>query len=433
MNNPTLLKKILIALILISIMYAFFTNATSSQKLDNLAYVVAIGIEKGDVEKYKMSFELSTVKSSSSDSSSNSNSGNSSNSGGGGSSSSSESNPAYTVNSVECGSIDMGISLLNTYINKHVSLSHCKLIVISEDLAKEGIRSIIYNFVNKIEIRPDCNIIISQTPGDEFKEASKPTIEDVLSKYFDLTSNTEDEETGYSKTVTLNEFYSYLEDPLRQPYCTLGIINNANNPIEISNKNDVGIDKSIGSIQSQEEDILVELIGLAVFNDDKMVGKLSGIETICHLALIDDLKQCTISIPSPFQENDNINLYITVNRAPKIQVLINNNSSPFVKVDLKIIGRLLSFNNKEKAIDQEIISQIEKEANHYLNKELYDYLNKTSKELKSDISAIGTHASQNFSTLQELERYNWLKSYEDCIFKINVNVGLKSGYFLTNK
>ena len=56
LNNYTLLKKIFIVLILISIMYAFFSNSSSSKKLDNMAYIVAVGIEKGSVEKYKISF-----------------------------------------------------------------------------------------------------------------------------------------------------------------------------------------------------------------------------------------------------------------------------------------------------------------------------------------------------------------------------------------
>lgn len=432
MNNYTVLKKFFIILILISIMYAFFTNSSSSKKLDNMAYIVAVGIEKGTVEKYKMSFELSTVKSSSSESSNESEK--SSNGGSGEESSSSEESSQYTVYSVECNSVDTGISLLNTYINKHINLSHCKIIVIAEDLAREGIRSIVYNFVNKIEIRPDCNIIISQTPGDEFDEKSKPSLEDVLTQYFEISSNTDDNDTDYTKIVTLNEFYSSLEDSLKQPYAALGIINNANSVTKSANNNDIEIDKSVGSITSKKDKYLVELIGISVFNDDKMVGNLSSMETVCHLALIDNLKQSTISIPSPFEPNDKINLFISVTRSPKIKVYIDKISpTPFVKIDIRIIGRLVSFNNTEKTIDQDIIHQMENKANEYLTKQITEYLYKTSKDFKSDISGIGTHASINFLTQQELDKYDWLKKYENCVFQVNVQTSIKSGYFLTNK
>lgn len=413
-------------------MYAFFSNSSSSKKLDNMAYIVAVGIEKGSVEKYKITFELSTVKSSSSDSSKDSKENNSKSSG----DSSSESNNSspFTTYCVECDSVDTGISLLNTYVNKHINLSHCKIIVISEDLAREGVRSIVYNFVNKIEIRPDCNIIISQTPGDEFPKDKKPALEDVISQYYEISSNTDDNDTDYTKIVTLNEFYSALEDPLTQPYAALGIINNANSSVENSNNNDIEIDKSVGSITSKDEKYLAQLIGICVFNNNKMVGTLSSIETVCHLALIDMLKQSTISIPSPFGENDKINLFISVNKSPKIKVYIDKNSTiPFVKINLNIIGRLISFNNTEKAIEQDMISQMENKSNEYLTKQMYDYLYKTSKDFKSDISGIGINAGINFSTYQGLEKYNWLKNYENCIFDVNVQTSIRSGYFLTNK
>ena len=432
MGKSTFLKKTFIVLILISTIFAFFTNSTSSKKIDNMAYVVAVGIEKGTIEKYKITFELSTVKASSSDSSNSKSKGNEQSKKS--SSSESESSSPFNIYSVECDSIDTGISLLNTYINKHINLSHCKIIVISEDLAKDGIRSIVYNFVNKIEIRPDCNIIISQTPGNEFEGNIKPTLEDVLDQYFKISTNTDDNDTDYTKIVTLNKFYSTLEDPLKQPYAALGIINNAQSSKEISNNNDIEIDKSIGSITSKKEEYLVELIGVAAFNDDKLVGKLSSTETICHLALIDDLKQSTISVPSPFEVNDEINLFISVTRAPKIKVYIDKNSpAPFAKIDLKIIGRLLSFNNNEKTIDQDVIRKMEEKSNEYITKQMYNYLYRTSKEFKSDISGIGMNVSRNFWTQQDLSNYDWLKKYENCVFDINVHTSIKSGYFLTNK
>ena len=383
LNNYTFLKKFFIVLILISIMYAFFTNSSSSKKIDNMAYIVAVGIEEGSTEKYKITFELSTVKSSSSESSDDSSK----------NSKSSEESSPYTVYSVECDSIDTGISLLNTYINKHINLSHCRIIVISESLAQKGIRSIVYNFVNKIEIRPDCNIIISQTPGNEFEENKKPSLEDVLTQYFEISSN-----------------------------------------LKSSNNNDIEIDNSVGSITSKKDEYLVELIGISVFNDDRIVGKLSSMETVCHLALIDDLKQSTISIPSPFESDDKINLFISVTRKPKIDVYIDKtNFTPFVIINLKVVGRLLSFNNTEKKFDQNIIYQMEAKSNEYITNQMYNYLYKTSKEFRSDISGIGTNASINFLTQQELDNYNWLKNYENCIFKVNVETSIKSGYFLTNK
>ena len=317
MSNNHWLKRIFILIITFSIIYTFFTNVLSSQKLDNLAYVVAIGIDEGDIEKYKLTFQVSTVKSSSSNSSESSESQSSSSSGSSGT-------PSYVTHTVECNSIDMGISLMNTYINKQLSLSHCKIIVLSESLAQKGIRSIIYNLVNKTEIRPDCNLVISSIMDKEFDDKQKPTMEKLLPKFFDLTANTEEEESEYTQSVTLCEFYAALEDPLSQPFCALGVVNNAKNSVSIEDENSVGIDKTSNTIKSQDEDILIELLGIAAFNHDRMIGKLSGIETLCHFMLTDNLRQGIVGVPSPFNENDNLNIYISMVRSPKIKVYIDH-------------------------------------------------------------------------------------------------------------
>ena len=43
------------------------------------------------------------------------------------------------INSVDAASLDSAINLMNTYVSKEISLSHCKAIVISESLASKGI------------------------------------------------------------------------------------------------------------------------------------------------------------------------------------------------------------------------------------------------------------------------------------------------------
>lgn len=54
----------------------------------------------------------------------------------GNSSDSSQSASSDTViDTIESSSIESGISLANSYISKKLNLSHCKVLVISEDLA----------------------------------------------------------------------------------------------------------------------------------------------------------------------------------------------------------------------------------------------------------------------------------------------------------
>lgn len=77
-----------------------------------------------------------------------------------------------------------------------------------------------------------------------------------------------------------------------------------------------------GSASSSEEEILkatngIKNIGLAVFKEDEFIGKLSAIETMCHLIITNDLKSCNISIPYPNNEMRTIDFYLTLYAKPK--------------------------------------------------------------------------------------------------------------------
>lgn len=381
MNKNNLLRNILLIAILFSLMFSLLENPSSSVGLDNLAYITAIGIDIGDKDTYKISFQVSTIQSSSADSSSEDSTGSSS---GGGSSESKST--SFNINTVECNSLDSGISLMNTYLDKSIDLSHCQIIVISEDLAKNGIYSIINAMVNKIEIRPDCNIIISRIPKDEFSDSDKPPIQDLLSEYYDVATNTENK-SGYTENMTVTNFFYALKCHCNEPFASLGTVRNPKKKTTSSTDNSSSIDKSAQSVGSSTGKPIVELLGIAAFKGDKLVGTLDGTDTICYLLLSNKLENTTISVPNPTDNNKNIDLDISLNKKPKIKVEINN-TSPYVDIDLTINAKILSLNNNDSKLTTSLLNQIEDSANQYITSKIYSYLNKTAKDYNSDITNI---------------------------------------------
>ena len=113
--NSTL-KKISILILIILFIFSF-SPSYRALNLDNAAFVAAMGIDKSDTNNLKVSFEFLSPSSSGEGSS--------------------EMTPV--INSVDCSSITNGINMMNAYLGRKVNLSHCKLIVFSEELAKEGI------------------------------------------------------------------------------------------------------------------------------------------------------------------------------------------------------------------------------------------------------------------------------------------------------
>ena len=268
-----LFKKILIACIIISLIFSFNSYTNSGSNLDDQSYVMAIGIDVGDTSDYKISLQLSTLESSATEGSMKSDK---SSSGGGGeqesssSGSTSEETSKYIIYTVDSNSIDNAINIADAYLNKNIDLSHCKILLISEDVAKNGISSLVNSITNKVKIRPDCNIIVSQVPQNEFENKDEVKFESLLSKYYDVTANIETGR-GYSELIHLNDFYLNLNDDTIQPVATLGITSNANNNTLENQTVNNSLDFQSRSFVSNQEDTVVETIGLAVFNEDKLV------------------------------------------------------------------------------------------------------------------------------------------------------------------
>lgn len=170
--------------------------------IESLAYVVALGIDKVDNNSIRLTLQFAVPSSSDS------------------SSSSSQAKDS-TIIDVECSTIDSGISLVNSYISKKVNLSHCKAVVISEELAYEGVADYIYTLVNNIEFRPDCYVIISRCDAYYFLKNSTPTLESVPARYYELIANSS-YSTGFTESIYLSDFYRNILSVTAQPVAILG-------------------------------------------------------------------------------------------------------------------------------------------------------------------------------------------------------------------
>ena len=193
------IKFILIATIIIAIAIPF-VGSYSVQSVDDLAYLVALGIDVGKNNTLKVTFEFTMPNST-------------------GESGSSEVAPTI-IDSVEASSVDSAINLMNTYVSKEVNLSHCKALVISEKLASQGIGKIIYSLMNKIQIRPDTNVIISKCTAKDFIQNTQPSLENLVAKYYEIAPISS-KYTGYTANVTLGDFFNRLTCPTCDPIAML--------------------------------------------------------------------------------------------------------------------------------------------------------------------------------------------------------------------
>lgn len=142
------------------------------------------------------------------------------------------------------------------------------------------------------------------------------------------------------------------------------------------------------------------------------------------------LEECIFSIPSPFDEDKSIDLYINLAKNTKNKVDIIN-GSPYISVDVKLDGTILSSNKNSDYFGEDDLDLIEAYANSYIKEKLSNYLYKTSKDYKSDIALFGRYAVKHFVTWDKWVEYNWLDNYSNSFFNINANVDIISSYLIS--
>ena len=379
--------------------------------IDNLAYVVAIGIDVGANENLLLSLQISLPN-------------------GGESSGSSSQSTSVVVESVECSSINTGIALFNSYLGKEINLSHCKVLVISEEFATQGVSEVLYTLTNEIQFRTTSNIIISKCDAKSYLEYSAPLLDKVSARYYEIAP-TSSEYTGYTESITCNEFLSAISNNFSSPVAILGSINSEATQTQDLASSEVTSHYTAGQTPISPKNDGVETMGLAVFNDDKLVGELNGFESICHLIISNKLKNAQIRVPSPIEELDFIDLYIELGNDTKNSVYLVNNT-PYITSKIKVTAKMQSMNKNINLLDEDLVNKIETSAETYLKENIMNYLYKTSKEFDADIDSFGLYASKYFSTNQEWENYNWIHHYKDAYFDVELDVNLRSSYLLTS-
>ena len=445
--------SIIIFIIILIIFINAFSASYTSRNISNLAYIFALGIDKGENAKIKISAQLSKIATST----------------GGGGSSGEGNNPILI--SCEANSIFSGINLLNTYIGKELNLAHCSVFVISKEFAQDGISSEIYSLINNEEVRPSTNLVLSTCDAYDYLKNSNPNLERLTTKYYETFSIT-DRFTGYISNITIGNFYNTLASKDEEATAILGGLNSAarsenSKSSSNSNKSDSSDTEKLSSessgssnssnnssnessnqsSQEQENSIInpedltagtssasgkrgTENIGLAVFENDKFRGELTATETICHLLINNDLDSCIISIGNPIVESEKMELQLFPSKKTKITINIID-GIPHISIKLYLNADVMTL---EQDIDYEIPETLEKissTAKDYLKNEFDKYLNKVSKEYNCDIDEFYTKAIGHFATIPEWKNFNWKEKFKNAVFNVDLDFNVTSSLLVT--
>ena len=384
------------------IMICFFslfslTGCNTQNGIENKAYAIALGLDVSDTHNLKIAIQFAVLNSSESSTSTDNSSSNNS-----------------TIISADCSTVDSGISLINSYISKQVNLSHCKAVIISEEMASKGILDVIYTLMNSVELRPDCNIIISKCEAYTFLENSTPVFESNPAEYFESNFNSS-EYTGYVDNISLSDFYFNILNNSSDASAILASINTQESQSKESNSVSVLDDNYTAGETPITSKNKVESMGLAVFKNDKLVGELNNLETLCHLVVTNNLKNATVNIPNPFDTANNISFYINMNKKTKKNVSFVN-GYPYIECEVWITGNVPTVYSSIDLSSESCLNEVNSALSSYLETHISSYLYRTAKSFNADIAGFGEYVLPKYATWQDWLDSDWLRKLSKFIF-----------------
>ncbi len=356
-------KRLCILLLILNML--FLNGCWNYQEIERLSMVSGFAIDKGtEGHKYHLTFEFLDL---------------------------SGDTPGSKLLETEGNTVFEGIRNAISKSQKKLTFSECKIVVISKDLASEGIAPLL-DFVSR---------------DDEPRLTLVPMISE------EKTAG----EILQQKPVTDHLICLEIDQMLAQNVVSLSKVPR----IKLYQANNMlageGTSLVLPSIKitKQQTAATVELAGTAVFKKDKLLGFLDAHQSQLMLFIKDQIKGGLL-LTSPDSDGRNITLEIEKSETKTAPVITQN--PPGVKIDIKTVCALGENQTAKSSVTSERIQEVEKSAKSGLETSVSNLIKTAQNQYKCDIFGFGNLIYQNDPQLWEQDKLKW----DEIFTAMDVNV-----------
>ncbi|OLS41188.1 Ger(x)C family spore germination protein [Bacillus sp. MRMR6] len=246
---------------------------------------------------------------------------------------------------------------------RRIFFSQSRVLLIGEDLAKQGVYHIIDFHTRYAE--PRINSFVMFTKG----KASE--IITIIPKFENISAEEMKElaKLNVGVTVYVRDFLNMILTEGIEPFAPQYSLK----PLEVDSKN---------KTKTQA------INGLAVFKDDKLVGWMDEVETRGLLWIRDEIETGVITIKVP-QEKGGGNISMEISRAETKRIPILKHDE--IKMRLNVTSEMSVIENDSQLdlSDTKVLEDIQKEINKNVRKRVQMVVDKAQKGYQSDIFGFG--------------------------------------------
>ncbi len=374
------MKKILLVISLCFIL----TGCGNYAELDKLAIVTGVAIDK-DGDDYEISYLVANSPK--------------------GQTSSKEGEAKTTVYSGTGETIPDAAMIIEQKSPKKIYLGHVNVVIISEEIAKDGFFKVADWLFRNPEARKQFYLLLAKdekakniikiiSPLESFPSQSIATL---------LESNRDSKSA--STTTTYNNFVGYVLEQGADPIVPT-----------ITIKGDVKEGSDQSNIETTEPTAYLALGPLAIFKEDKLVGYVKAKESELINLIQNKIKEIKYTLN--YNDDD-----ITID-SYNLKTKLSLKDEWHVNLNITGTGNIYNINSDIDISDPKEIRKIEKKWNKSLQKSLKKLIKKMQNKYKSDIFGFGNKIYSTYPQKWNQVKDEWNDKYFKQV-KVTINSNLK--------
>lgn len=392
-----LVRKVLVLLLCVS-MLTFLTSCWSAREIESLAIVAAIGVDQ-EGDQIQLTVQIIVGGS-----------------GGGGGESTGAGAPVW-VTSAKGNSLTEALFNLNNVISKEPFFAHAYVLIIGEDMAKNGIAEIIDWVGRNRQLRDRVRTAVALGTAEDILKA-EPKMTQLPAEYIEALLRIGDESGLIPRPQILYMRVAYANRPRMQ--IMLPLIQTQ--PQEESGGGSGGETPAAGANggegEKQKAEAL-ELKGLAVFRDDVMVGTLDATESRGVAWLTGTIASTLVAINRIEGQVTQLADFASVKYSLK-----QDDSNWVLRVKVSQDGTLTAWPlGIEQGITPTILAQLEQDLSRVIEAEIRAALNKLQGEFNADIAGLGEKVRRLNSPL--FKSLNWEQAFPELQVDIEVDASFR--------
>jgi len=374
-------------ILLFSILTLLLSGCWSKRELNELAIVVALGLDKVD-DEYEISIQVVDPSEISSNKPSSGRS------------------PVVSYHA-KGKSVFEAIRKMTTLTPRKPYFSHLQIVVIGEEFAEEGLKEPLDFIARDHEFRNDFDIVVShESTAKEVLNILTP-IEKMPANKMLNSIKVSEKSLGSTLTVNIDELLNTLSSKERSAVLS---------SITIHGDPRLGVDLS--NVERINTPVILKYNGIAVFKEDKLVGLLSEDDSIYFNFLNNKIESTIEVIACP--KGGEISTEITKSNSEIQASFKNGNPQITIKIDIKQnVGEV---NCAIDLTQNKTILTINKKTEEKIKEQTEKTLKIIQKDYKLDILGFGEALNRkNPKKWKEIQK-DWSTLYPEVAVKIEVHV-----------